>query len=81
MGLFFETIIVGVAAWLLARAAIHARRERGAERSAEPGSHDAGVWVNESRWAQIAAELEGDLKQGDLKQEDQGGNPRSGRPE
>jgi hypothetical protein len=76
MGLFFEVIIVGVAVWWLGLAALRAWRARPAEGSAEPGSHDAGVWVNEPRWMQIVAELEEELKRGD-----QGGNPHRGRQE
>jgi hypothetical protein len=76
MGLFFEVIIVGVGAWFLCRAALRSWRDRGAERSAEQGAHDEGVWVNEARWARIVAglELEEELKHGD-----QGGRPGGGR--
>jgi hypothetical protein len=65
MGLFFEVIIVGVMAWWLGGVALRSWRERRAERSGEPGAHDAGVWVNEARWARIVAELEGDRERGD----------------
>ena len=78
MGLFFEAIIVGVGAWFLCRAALRSWRERGAEHPADPGAHDAGVWVNETRWAGIvnALELEEELKHGD-----QDGQPGRGRTE
>jgi hypothetical protein len=78
MGLLVETIIVGVGAWFLCRAAFRSWRERGAEPPPEPGAHDAGVWVNETRWARIvdALELEEELKDGD-----QDGQPGRGRKE
>ncbi|HEY7485831.1 MAG TPA: hypothetical protein VH912_15300 [Streptosporangiaceae bacterium] len=76
MGMFFEVIIVGVAIWWLGRLAFRYWKARQADRAAATGAHDAGVWVNEVRWAEIVAGLENDLKPGE-----QGGKPRHGRPE
>jgi hypothetical protein len=65
MGLFFEVLIVCVAIWWLGRAAWRRYRERDGGSSADPGSHDAGVRVNEVAWARIVAQLSGRQERGD----------------
>ncbi|GIH98384.1 hypothetical protein Pta02_03930 [Planobispora takensis] len=57
MELFLEVIAGAAVIWWLCRCAVRSRRDR---RAGPPvsGSHDAGVWVNPGRWAQIVAELD-----------------------
>ncbi|GAA3611195.1 hypothetical protein GCM10022419_115230 [Nonomuraea rosea] len=59
MGLLIELLVVAAACWWLYRCVVNPWRTRRSG-AVVSGEHDAGVWVNPVRWAQIVAELEGD---------------------
>ncbi|MDF5756911.1 hypothetical protein [Spongiactinospora sp. TRM90649] len=59
MGVLIELIVVGAIFWWLYRCVIDPWRTRRTG-STVTGAHDAGVWVNPVRWAEIIVELEED---------------------